>query len=98
MGSGTRYCENELYCFGLACYAPEGLAANVCVASCSSDADCGSAEVCLESADLEAGCYRRCDTPFDCDFGFDCFDFSNQHQQLVCFPTPWSGVWQRGRR
>jgi hypothetical protein len=98
IGSGTRYCENERYCFGLDCYAPDDLAARVCVAACPGDGACGSAEVCLESADLAAGCYRRCDTPFDCDYGFDCFDFSNQQRVLVCFPTPWASLWQRERR
>jgi hypothetical protein len=98
IGSASRYCENDTYCFGLACYAPAELEAHVCVAACSTDADCASAEVCLESADLNAGCYRRCATPFDCEYGFDCFDFTNQHEMLVCFPTPWANLWQRENR
>jgi hypothetical protein len=98
IGSATRYCDNELYCFGLDCYAPADLEAKVCVAACATDADCATNEVCLESADLSASCYPRCDTPFDCEYGFDCFDFANTQQLLVCFPTPWASLWQRERR
>jgi hypothetical protein len=98
IGSATRYCVNELYCFGLDCYAPADLEAKVCVAACATDADCATNEVCLESADLKASCYPRCDTPFDCEYGFDCFDFANTQQMLVCFPTPWASLWARERR
>jgi hypothetical protein len=98
IGSATRYCDNERYCFGLDCYAPADLEAKVCVAECATDADCPANEVCLESADLKASCYPRCDTPFDCEYGFDCFDFANTQQMLVCFPTPWASLWARERR
>ena len=95
IGSGTRYCESELYCFGLSCYAPPELEQRVCVAGCQSDDDCGLHEVCLQSPDLDPGCYRACETPFDCEYGFDCFDFANLGQMLVCFPTPWARSWRR---
>lgn len=98
IASGTRYCESDRYCFGLPCFAPPDLEARVCVATCGTDADCAAGEACLKSADLSAGCYRRCDAPFDCEYGFDCFDFARQQQSLVCFPTPWAGVWQRRSR
>ena len=98
IGSATRYCDNERYCFGLDCYAPADLEAKVCVAACTTDSDCAANEVCLESADLSASCYPRCDTPFDCEYGFDCFDFANTQQTLVCFPTPWASLWTRKRR
>lgn len=98
IGSGTRSCQDDRYCFGLSCYAPLDLAQHVCVAGCRRDADCGPTAVCLASADLEPGCYQRCRTPFDCDYGFDCFDFANAQQMLVCFPTAWAADWQRNRR
>jgi len=91
--SGTRYCANETYCFGLSCYAPLGLEQHVCVNSCRGDADCGAREVCLEAVDLDPTCYRVCQTPFDCEYGFDCFDFANARHMLVCFPTPWATAW-----
>ncbi len=98
IASGTRYCEDEHYCFGLACYAPLNLAQHICVTGCRTDSDCRALEVCLQSADLEPGCYRHCTRPLDCDYGFDCFDFANTHEALVCFPTPWASDWERNGR
>jgi len=98
IASGTRFCENESYCFGLACYAPSGFQEHACIRGCRSDDDCLPREACLSSTDLEPGCYARCETPFDCEYGFDCFDFANRHQHLVCFPTSWAAIWQAQRR
>jgi hypothetical protein len=95
IASGTRYCEDARYCFGLSCYTPMPRLRAVCVEGCEADADCGAGAVCLRSPELEAGCYRLCETPFDCEFGFDCFDFADVGEQLVCFPTPWAALWER---
>jgi hypothetical protein len=94
IGSGSRYCENELYCFGLACYAPEHLYDRVCVSECEATKDCAANEVCLQSPDLRGTCYRRCDYVSDCLYGFDCFDFTQSQEQLVCFPTRWAEYWR----
>jgi hypothetical protein len=94
IGSGSRYCDNELYCFGLSCYAPEHLYDRVCVSDCEVSADCAANEVCLQSSDLRGTCYRRCDYVSDCMLGFDCFDFTQSHEQLVCFPTRWAEYWR----
>lgn len=93
IGSGARYCDNELYCFGLACYAPERLYDRVCVSECTTSDDCDETEVCLQSQHLLGTCYRRCDHVSDCAYGFDCFDFTRQHEELVCFPTRWAAYW-----
>jgi hypothetical protein len=98
IGSGARYCESELYCFGFQCYAPEHLYDRVCVSECASSADCGEQEACLESPDLRGTCYRICEQVSDCSYGFDCFDFSAQHEQLVCFPTKWAEYWRTHAR
>ncbi len=90
IGSGTRNCESAEYCFGLACYAPPSFAPTVCVANCETDLDCGLNEVCVRSAKLAATCYPRCNVPGDCEYHFDCLDFSGEGQ-LVCFPAGWAG-------
>lgn len=97
--SATRTCQDDRYCFGLDCYTPAvvGTESGVCVSGCASDADCRANEVCLSSNELEPGCYSRCESPADCYYGFDCFDFANQQSMLVCFPTPWASVWKRLR-
>lgn len=96
IGSGTRYCESDRYCFGLQCYAPEQVHDRVCMLGCEDGLKCGRREeACLQSPDLAPGCYRRCDSPMDCEYGFDCFDFAGQQRMLVCFPTEWAAVWQR---
>lgn len=89
IASGTRACENDDYCFGLACYAPPTFAPTVCLARCDSDANCRSSEACLRAPELEPTCYARCKSPEDCYRGFDCFDFSGK-DELVCFPMPWA--------
>jgi hypothetical protein len=96
--SGTRRCLDDNYCFGMSCYAPLELEESVCLSGCQSDVDCGPTGVCLGSAELEPGCFQPCDTPFDCEYGFDCFDFANAQQSLVCFPTTWAAEWERNRR
>lgn len=95
IGSATRYCEDGRYCFGLACYAPFSQSPRACIATCAVDTDCRMGEVCLQSEALEAGCYAACETPFDCAFGFDCFDFAGARRELVCFPSPWAREWER---
>jgi len=87
--SGARTCENADYCFGLACYAPDHFEPAVCVAPCESDADCAPSEACVRSARLEPTCYARCASPSDCEYHFDCLDFSAMGS-LVCFPTAWA--------
>lgn len=94
IGSGSRYCDSELYCFGLSCYAPPHLYDRVCVSECESTEDCAANEVCLQSPDLRGTCYRRCDYVSDCVYGFDCFDFAQESEQLVCFPTRWAEYWR----
>jgi hypothetical protein len=94
IGSATRYCDNDLYCFGLSCYAPLDLAQHVCIGPCRTSQDCAPDEQCLSADKLAPGCYPSCQTPFDCEYGFDCFDFANQQQSLVCFPTPWAAAWR----
>lgn len=89
--SATRYCESSLECFGLQCLAPPELPA-ICVAPCASDQDCRPDEACLGAATLEKSCFRRCDSPADCDYRFDCFDFDDA-SGLVCFPAPWAADW-----
>lgn len=95
IGSGTRYCEDERYCFGLSCYAPFSESPRACIAACADDTDCAAGEVCLQSEQLEAGCYATCETPFDCAYNFDCFDFAGARQDLVCFPRQWASEWVR---
>ncbi|HEY3666350.1 MAG TPA: hypothetical protein VGL19_10130 [Polyangiaceae bacterium] len=89
IASGTRRCDNEDYCFGLACYAPDAFGPTVCLARCDSDANCRPSEACLRAPKLEPTCYARCKSPEDCYDGFDCYDFSGK-DELVCFPTPWA--------
>ncbi|HEX2673305.1 MAG TPA: hypothetical protein VHM25_20630 [Polyangiaceae bacterium] len=89
IGSATRNCENEDYCFGLSCYAPPSFEPMVCVARCETDWDCEPSETCIRSARLEATCYARCDSPTDCAHHFDCVDFTGEGQ-AVCFPTGWA--------
>lgn len=86
--SATRYCEDGRECFGLACVAPPNQPSFVCVAPCASDEDCQPDESCLGRSGLEKACYARCDSPVDCAYRFDCFDFDEQGK-LVCFPLPW---------
>ena len=88
--SGTRTCQNDDYCFGLACYAPLDFAPTMCLARCATDLDCLSSESCVQSAKLDPTCYARCDSPSDCLQGFDCFDFSGAGE-FVCFPAGWAG-------
>jgi hypothetical protein len=90
--SATRYCESSLECFGLACVAPPSQPA-VCVMPCASDGDCEPDEACLGGGSLEKSCFRRCDSPRDCDYRFDCFDF-DEASGLVCFPGPWTIGWR----
>ena len=90
IGSGTRNCESSAYCFDLACYAPPSFLPTVCVASCATDFDCGLNEICVRSAKLAPTCYARCSVPGDCEYHFDCFDFSGEGQS-VCFPAGWAG-------
>jgi len=87
--SGTRSCENRNYCFGLACYAPATFEPSICLTHCESDANCARNEACLLAPKLEATCFARCNSPADCDYGFDCLDFSGEGQ-LVCFPAAWA--------
>lgn len=94
IGSGARYCENDTYCFGFTCYVPEHLYDRVCVSDCETSADCGEHETCLSSPTLRSTCYRICEHTSDCGYGFDCFDFTLQHEQLVCFPTKWAEYWR----
>jgi hypothetical protein len=89
IGSGTRNCESSEYCFGLACYAPPSFLPTVCVANCETDLECGLNEICVSSAKLAPTCYARCSVPGDCEYHFDCLDFSG-HGQLVCFPAGWA--------
>lgn len=96
IGSGTRYCEDERYCFGFSCYAPFSESPRACIATCADDTDCRTGEVCLQSKALRAGCYAACETPFDCAHNFDCFDFAGLRQSLVCFPHQWATAWERG--
>ena len=94
IGSATRYCPDDNYCFGFECYAPESLERRVCVQPCVHDSDCQFGEACLQSEHLKPGCYRQCESPRDCHYEFDCFDFANQQTMLVCFPTSWAAYWQ----
>jgi len=87
--SGTRWCENSDYCFGLDCYAPPTFDPAVCVAPCRSDADCSPYEACVQSSGLQPTCYARCESPSDCAFHFDCFDYSGVGP-FVCFPATWA--------
>jgi len=52
-------------------------------------------EVCLIGARLTGSCHARCDSPEDCDYGFDCFDAEGARRTLVCFPTDWAEEWER---
>ena len=37
IASGTRTCETEAFCFGLACYAPASFYPSMCLARCETD-------------------------------------------------------------
>jgi hypothetical protein len=87
--SGTRSCENEDYCFGLACYAPADFGPMMCLLPCRTDADCEPDEACARAPQLRGTCYARCASPVDCYYGFSCFDFSREGE-FMCFPTAWT--------
>jgi hypothetical protein len=91
IASGTRSCETEQYCFGLACYAPDSFFPNVCLARCESDLDCRATEECVRAPRMQPSCLARCKAPSDCYDGFDCYNFSRTDLDLICFPRGWAG-------
>jgi len=100
--SGTRLCQDDGDCNGLACSSANGRKNAACLASCESDLDCRRTERCFElpsfasTADSGATtkyCFQSCqDTPVGCAFQFDCADYYRVDQYL-CLPTEWVRSW-----